>query len=82
VLRFRHAPLPTQPPIALTAAYFGADAHKRQWQAFVKRIREPEFAGRFAQVVERVAGFVTPPTIAAARGSAFKGQWPAVGPFV
>ena len=77
----RDTPLPTQPPIALTAAYFEADPHKRQWQAFVKRIREPGFAGRFAKVVERIAGFVMPPTIAAARGSAFKGRWPPAGPW-
>ncbi len=77
----RATPLPVEPPPALTAAYFGADTHQRQWQAFVKRIGETDLSDRFADVMTEVSGFLLPPAIAAARQERFRKRWPAQGPW-
>jgi hypothetical protein len=75
----RATALPTEPPTALTADYFGADEHVRQWRAFARRIGETDIADTFEMVVAEIAGFVMPPTLAAARGQKFAQRWPAGG---
>jgi hypothetical protein len=77
----RATPLPTQPPTAFTAVYFAAEAHQRQWDAFVRRIRDGELAGRFADVVAAIADFVMAPTLAVARGAKFRRRWQPGGPW-
>jgi hypothetical protein len=77
----RQTPLQTGPPIALTAAYFEAPVHVRQWQAFVRRIEEPELADEFESVVTEIATFVMPPMMAAADGKSFRQHWKPRGPW-
>jgi predicted nucleotidyltransferase component of viral defense system len=77
----RGTPLPVDVPTSLTAQYFESEARQRQWQAFVRRIGEPELAGQFADVVGKVAAFVMPPAIAAGQAEAFRSRWPAGGPW-
>lgn len=67
----RETTLPTELPTGLTANYFEADEHVRQWRAFVRRIGETDIADAFEKVVAEIAGFLMPPTLAAARGQKF-----------
>jgi predicted nucleotidyltransferase component of viral defense system len=78
----RGTPLPTATPIALTVEYFGADSHQRQWQAFVKRIDEAELSGQFPDVAAKIADFVVPPAVAAARKELFQRRWPPGGSWI
>jgi len=77
----RETTLPAELPTALTAAYFAADEHVRQWRAFARRIGETDIADAFEKVVAEIGGFVMPPTLAAARGQEFAARWPAGGPW-
>jgi len=77
----RETTLPAEAPTALTAAYFGADEHVRQWRAFARRIGETDIVDAFEKVIAEIAGFVIPPTLAAARGQKFAARWPAGGPW-
>jgi hypothetical protein len=78
----RATPLPGLPPVALTATYFDAPVHKRQWQAFARRIGETELENDFASVVAEIETFLTPPTTSAARQHAFAQHWRPPGPWI
>jgi predicted nucleotidyltransferase component of viral defense system len=77
----RRTPVPTESPSALTALYFKADDHSAQWQAFARRIGEPELAARFAEIVNDVAKFLMPPAIAASQQTPFGRHWRSPGPW-
>jgi hypothetical protein len=71
----RRTALPTGAPIGLTEEFATDASHERQWRAFVRRIGESELENTFPDVVNDIATFVMPPTIAAARGESFTRQW-------
>ncbi len=77
----RASALPTQTPLALTASYFEAESHWRQWLAFVTRISEVELVDQFAHVLATVADFVMPPARAAANQAPFNSRWRPGGPW-
>jgi hypothetical protein len=78
----RSTPLPTAPPLALTAIYFGAPIHQQQWKAFARRIGETELENDFAVVIAEIEAFLMPPTAAAARLEAFAKHWKPPGPWI
>jgi hypothetical protein len=77
----RETPLPVSLPTALTSNYFDASIHQRQWQAFTRRIGEPELENEFASVVVEISEFVMPPSMTAASGRAFAQHWKPPGPW-
>jgi hypothetical protein len=72
----RPTPVPTETPLALTPL-FAADPTKRlQWNSFARRARmEPLATPALAQIVELLAEFLIPPSIAAAEGKSLPGAW-------
>jgi hypothetical protein len=77
----RATPLPLQPSLALTPAFFDAPVHQVQWKAFVRKILEPDLSDSFAEVVGRIAEFLMPPSIAAAQKNEFRRHWRPNGPW-
>jgi hypothetical protein len=69
----RGTPLPTQAPIALTAAFAENETKQTQWRAFLRKggLEAEDLPG----VVRVIADFVMPPTEAAADGRAFTAKW-------
>jgi hypothetical protein len=79
--RRRKTVLPTEPPLALTAA-FGTDTVKlKQWAAFVKRGKLDVGTTTLEQVCTFLSGFLMPPIQALAAGEAWAGEWPPAGPW-
>jgi hypothetical protein len=77
----RGTKLPSELPTALAPVFFGAASHQQQWQAFVRRIAEPDLAFEFPAVVVAIASFVMPPSIAAFGGQRFECSWCPPGPW-
>ncbi len=77
----RATKLPSELPTALTAVFFGSVSHQQQWQAFVRRIAEPDLAFEFPAVVGAIASFVISPSIAAFGGQRFECSWCPPGPW-
>jgi len=77
----RATKLPSELPTALTAVFFGSVSHRQQWQAFVRRIAEPDLAFAFPAVVGAIASFVMPPSIAAFGDQRFECSWRPPGPW-
>jgi hypothetical protein len=73
----RETPLPTEPPLALTAAF--AEAKQAQWTAFLRRTEISLAPGPFPEVQARVAALVMPPVIVLAAGESFQARWPVGG---
>lgn len=77
----RATPIPTDPPVALTAAFSGDPGKLAQWRAFLRRtamILEPP---ALPDLIDAVAGFALPPMRAAADGTTFGLGWRAGGPW-
>jgi hypothetical protein len=76
----RRTPLPSAPPLALTAEFHGDKMKRQQWRAFLNK-------GKLAEglELERVTGvlghFLLPPTAALVAGRRFDRAWPAGGPW-
>lgn len=75
----RETPVPTERPVALTAAF--AQARQTQWAAFLRRTEISLAPEPFPQVQAQIAEFVTPPMLSLAKGEPFKAHWPAGGPW-
>jgi len=73
----RETPLPTEPPVALTAAF--ADEKQAQWSAFLKRTEISLAPEPFPEIQAQIASLVMPPTLSAAKGEPFAARWPAGG---
>jgi hypothetical protein len=56
----RNTALPIELPTALTPLYFESEDHIKQWQAFVRRIGEPNLAASFPDLVGDLAAFLMP----------------------
>ena len=77
----RRTPLPTTPPIALTAK-FAEDRNKQaQWRAFVSRARLGPGEHKLGEVVALLRDFLMAPTIAAAGDGTLGSSWPPGGPW-
>jgi hypothetical protein len=77
----RKTPVPSAPPLALTAE-FGADAAKvTQWRAFLKKSKLDAGGMELVQVCEFLVAFLMPPAGAVAAGRRFVGGWSPGGPW-
>ncbi|WP_293679839.1 nucleotidyl transferase AbiEii/AbiGii toxin family protein [uncultured Phenylobacterium sp.] len=75
----RETPLPSEPPVALTAAF--ADAKQAQWAAFLKRTEISLAPEPFPEIQAQIASLVMSPTLGAAKAEPFAAAWPAGGPW-
>jgi hypothetical protein len=81
IFKRRKTALPREAPVGLSNE-FVTDAGKRaQWHAFVIRSRLDSKELSLDRVIERVAAFVMPPSIAAAERSSFELAWAKGGPW-
>lgn len=76
----RETPLPTEPPVAFTAAF--ADAKQGQWSAFLKRTEISMAPEPFPEIQAQVATLVMPPVLSLTKGEVFEARWPAGGAWV
>lgn len=60
----RQTPIPTAPPLALTADFASDQSKATQWKAFLKKGRLVETPPSFTEVVQLLQDFLMPPTIA------------------
>ena len=77
----RNTAVPGQTPAALTAEFFGDDARRKAWQAFLRRHKLEEQGVTLEQVAAVLRAFLMPPAEALARGGPFEATWPASGPW-
>lgn len=73
--RNRKTPVPAGEPEAFTAGFI--DAHRVQWNAFVKRIEEDGLTDAFSRVVEDLKNFATPVLHSISRDERFAQEWKA-----
>jgi hypothetical protein len=69
----RETPVPEEEPEAFTTTF--VDAHRVQWNAFVKKMGESELADAFAKVIQDVATFAMPMFRAISRGEKLPKHW-------
>ena len=76
----RQTPLPSDPPLALTDEFATDVQKRRQWDAFVGRIRG---AGHpdFSEVIGGLRAFLWPALDAAARSEPWHREWEPGGPW-
>lgn len=75
----RKTPLPTAPPLALTADFYNDRTKQMQWRGFLKKGKLEPDATDLAEVVAVISGFLMPPTVPAAGNKPFTKHWPAGG---
>ena len=76
----RGTPLPTETPVALTAAFFDDKSRAGQWTAFAKKSGAAD-AGALADAIKRVARFGDELLLAAGRGGTWGRTWEPSGPW-
>lgn len=74
----RKTPVPSPPPLALTAEIGTDKAKVTQWQAFLKKGMLDVGGATLVEVSDFLAGFLVPPAQAVAAGATFDRTW-AVG---
>jgi len=73
--RNRKTPVPADDVEALTAAF--AEAHRVQWNAFIRKIGETELIDEFGRIVNDVRVFAMPALHSLAGGESLTKQWKA-----
>ena len=79
--RRRKTALPVQAPLALTAAFHGDAAKRKQWEAFIRKSKLEAAGAGLEQVVAVLRDFLLPPVQALTVGDTFDSNWPAGGPW-
>jgi len=77
----RRTGLPVEAPIALTPQFADVEGKRAQWASFVRRSRLTSAPATLEDVLGRVAAFIQPALLAAARGEAFNATWQPGGPW-
>ena len=77
----RRTPLPTAPPLCLTAEFFDNRDKQAQWKGFLKRAGLDLQGVTLADVIRFLETFLMPPTVAAAKSEPFEQRWPTGGPW-
>lgn len=77
--RQRETPVPSDPPVALTAEFHDDASKQRQWAAFLTRsdLQAPALPA----VVSRLRAFLLPPAASITQGEAFDETWQPSGPW-
>ena len=73
----RQTPIPTTPPLALTADFADDRSKAIQWNAFLKKGKLVETPPPFTEVVELLHKFLMPPTIAISEHPPWQYLWTA-----
>jgi predicted nucleotidyltransferase component of viral defense system len=77
----RQTPVPGEPPIALTAAFYENETKQRQWDGFLQKGVLEENRPPLAEIVTALGAFLMPPAEALAQEQHFDMVWPAGGPW-
>jgi predicted nucleotidyltransferase component of viral defense system len=77
----RRTSLPTEPPVALTAAFSEDVTKQNQWRAFVRRSKLQAGEATLPEVIARLRDFLLLPIEALAAGRNFRLTWKAGGPW-
>jgi hypothetical protein len=77
----RRTALPTDPPVALSAAFSSDKDKLRQWQAFLKKGKLQGENVALEQVTVALRDFLMPAARALAKGEPFAMVWPLSGPW-
>jgi predicted nucleotidyltransferase component of viral defense system len=78
----RRTAIPTDPPIAFTAAFAEVEGKRAQWAGFLRRNRLATAPTDLRSVIGGIDRFVGPVLAAAGRGKSLSGTWPAGGPWM
>lgn len=79
--RRRQTALPETTPVALTPAFYSAEAKRAQWRAYLRKGRVQGSAPALEEVVPRIEAFVMPVVSAVVSGIPFERHWPPGGPW-
>jgi predicted nucleotidyltransferase component of viral defense system len=71
----RQTPIPTAPPLALTADFASDQSKATQWKAFLKKGKLVETPPPFTDVVRLLQDFLMPPTIAIPEPPSWPYSW-------
>ena len=77
----RGTELSAEPPLALSAAFFGNPVKQSQWQAFLRKARLVDDLPPIHEIFLVLRDFLVPPISAAAVGRSLRLEWPAGGPW-
>ena len=77
----RQTPVPQETPVALTPAFAADPTKQAQWSGFLRRTAMARTPDPLPLVLAQIRMFVTPPTVAIAKGVAFEERWPPGGPW-
>lgn len=77
----QHRPIPTEPPIALTAVFAEHPFKAAQWKAFLRRTRLDVGEHTLATIIPMLDGFLSPLLKAVANHQPFTAFWSAGGPW-
>lgn len=77
----RRTELPKQTPSVLTGEFIQDAQKQRQWQTFVQRAELSDSALEFAEVIEQLSRFLSPPLQATANNKKFTLCWEPGGPW-
>jgi hypothetical protein len=78
----RATSIPAETPIALTQAFAEDSAKQAQWRAFIRRTALALAPEPLPDLLQSVAGFVTPPLLALGARAPFELVWRPGGPWV
>lgn len=73
--RQRITPLPSVPPLALTATFFADSVKQMQWAAFLRKGRLTNQGIQLSEVAQEIAAFILPVSAAAAIYTPFEKTW-------
>jgi nucleotidyltransferase AbiEii toxin of type IV toxin-antitoxin system len=77
----RRTPLPSEPPVALTAVFSTDTAKRRQWQAFVSRSLLSSRLPDLPELIACLGTFLLPVLDSVREGKVFAATWPPGGPW-
>jgi hypothetical protein len=71
----RKSSMPQDVPVGLSGLALESEDKKRQWRAFLRRMRHEQEGTSFQEVVEQIRTFATPIFFALSRGQSFSEKW-------
>jgi predicted nucleotidyltransferase component of viral defense system len=77
----RETPLPEN-PVVFTKEFYEDKNRQKQWQAYLRKIREKEISDHFSIVMQKINEFLGPIILAINDKAKIPGEWKAPGPWV